>query len=227
MKPLMFGERGRTLMGYFDPAGGTRRRSPVLILNPTGWEALRAHRSLRHLANRLAESGMDVLRFDYAGTGDSWGNAEDQSLSQWLMDVDAALEELESLTRARGASIIGLRAGARLALEVCARRQDVARLLLWDPQPLADIPSDDDTSSLTLYGAAVQEMARHPVPATSTRTAVALSAGQTLPSDLAGLAVEATLARADAPPCWVEERDFGAGAVPAALIADIVEWLTV
>ena len=37
--------------------------------------------------------------------------------------------------------------------------------------------------------------------------------------------VEGVRLPADEPRCWVEDRDFGAGAVPAPLLARITEWL--
>lgn len=115
MIPVHFGQRDRPLFGVYDPAPPPRKRSAVLILNPGGWELIRAHRSLRTLAQQLQRAGMDVMRFDYRGTGDSWGGIDDvDSLHDWTEDVDEAIEELTGLAGVDRVSLVGLRMGASL-----------------------------------------------------------------------------------------------------------------
>ena len=46
-------------------------KSGIVICGPLGHEALWLHQTMRSLADRLADQGFAVLRFDYAGTGDS------------------------------------------------------------------------------------------------------------------------------------------------------------
>ena len=64
---------GRQLAALYHPPTSADRGRAVLILNPLGQEAVRAHRLLRVLADRLARLGVHVLRFDFHGCGDSAG----------------------------------------------------------------------------------------------------------------------------------------------------------
>jgi alpha/beta superfamily hydrolase len=133
MTPLHFGPESRKLFGLFHPAerdGGTA----VLICPPFGQEAIRAHRLMRVLADRLARTGVAVLRFDYHGTGDSPGDDAEGELEGWRRDVCAAHEELRRLSGAAHVVWLGARLGASVAVMAAhAGKSDPARLLLWDP----------------------------------------------------------------------------------------------
>ena len=69
--PLFFGAASRSLFGWYHAPAEPRRATGVVICNPIGDDDVRAHRPLRHLAERLARAGLAVLRFDFDGTGDS------------------------------------------------------------------------------------------------------------------------------------------------------------
>src|SRR3954465_3034524 len=93
--PMQFGAREAPLFGWYHPPVGARRGCGVLVCGPIGDEATRAHRPLRHLAERLAAEGFPVLRFDYRGTGDSSGDEMQPGLVKgWLDDVALAADEL-------------------------------------------------------------------------------------------------------------------------------------
>jgi hypothetical protein len=78
------------MLGWLSqPETGTGN-SGVIVLPPTGYPYLCAHRALRVLAERLAERGHTVLRIDYDGTGDSAGDQWDPVLaglcaSAWIV----------------------------------------------------------------------------------------------------------------------------------------------
>ena len=68
------------------PARGTT----AVILPPLGYEFTRAHRTLRHLADRLAARGIPALRIDYHGVGDSAGSELDPDrLKTWVANARA------------------------------------------------------------------------------------------------------------------------------------------
>lgn len=238
MIPRYFGRTDSSLFGVIDPATTPRLRRAVLILNPGGWEYVRAHRTLRLLAMRLAAAGIDVMRFDYSGTGDSWGDSDsDITLERWLDDAEEAADELAALAGVDRVSVLGLRVGSRVALEFVRRSAiRLDRLVLWDPNHLAsddatllDSPGDPaEAPSMHLPGAVHRGLARADhataVPG-ELRTLLALSDGSTMPLDLHGLRPEKTLRVAGSAPCWIEERDFGAGAVPTRLIEGLVTWI--
>lgn len=137
MNPFYFGTADRRLFGVHTPArAGARAGSirAIVLCPPWGQEYLRAHRSMRLLADMLAGAGNDVLRFDYYGTGDSGGDMVDGSVQGWEADIETAIDELKDVSGAPKVALVGLRLGAMLAARVAARRRrDVGVLVLWDP----------------------------------------------------------------------------------------------
>lgn len=246
MIPCYFGPSQSQLFGAFDAAATPRLRRAVLILNPGGWEYVRAHRTLRLLAARLSAVGIDAMRFDYSGTGDSWGDSDSAvTLERWIQDVEDAADELMALAGVARIGMVGLRLGARVALESLRRTTlPCDRLVLWDPTDFGgsppsvgaslkgdgahDLALPDLASSMRVPAAVLDALARddraREVRA-GVATIVALSDGGVVPADLDALQPQQTLRRPGSMPCWVEERDFGAGAVPSALIDDIVACL--
>lgn len=134
MRPFFFGETAEPLLGLYHPPSGPRPRPRgVAILNPFGDEYLRAHRSLRQLADRLAGAGFHVLRFDYFGCGDSAGGDHEGRLGRWVEDAAVAVEELEALAGSPRVALVGLRLGASLAVRLADRSPGLDHLVLWDP----------------------------------------------------------------------------------------------
>jgi alpha-beta hydrolase superfamily lysophospholipase len=100
---------------------------------PLGRDLVKSYSAYRLLAERLAENGTAVIRFDYVGTGDSadW-DGEVSAVPQWLDSVSEAL----NLARGNGATeiaLVGMGVGAAIAVEAAARDGRVNRLVLWDP----------------------------------------------------------------------------------------------
>jgi uncharacterized protein len=125
----------RRLLGALHLSPRLRPRSvAVLLCNPFGEEAVRAHRAYRVLARRLDEAGYPTLRFDYAGTGDSSGDSADFGIADWVDDIALAAETLRRDSGHARVALVGLRLGATLAA-LCAQRGLLrpAHLLLWDP----------------------------------------------------------------------------------------------
>jgi dienelactone hydrolase len=134
MIPFHFGSPDRTLLGLFHPAAdGTSSDRAVLLCNPFGQEAVRGHRLYRVLAERLANAGVPVLRFDYYATGDSLGDDEASDLDGWVADTRAALQELVRRGGSPRVICVGARLGAVLAARAAVGDTNVARLVLWDP----------------------------------------------------------------------------------------------
>jgi dienelactone hydrolase len=133
--PIQFGDLVSPLFGWYHPPEGTRRTGGIVICNPIGDDLVRAHRPLRHLAQRLAAAGFPVLRFDYRGTGDSAGDETEAGRVQgWISDIGTAVDELRARSGVTGVALVGLRAGAVLAA-AAAGREDVEAVVLWSGYP--------------------------------------------------------------------------------------------
>ncbi len=132
MEPFYFGTPPALRFGVYHsaPAGPT---GAVLLCPPIGHEYVRAHRALRNLAVQLGRNGAAVLRFDYLGTGDSSGDMIDASVGQWVADINEAADQLRQRSGASRVCLVGLRFGAALAVLASHRRDDVERVVLWDP----------------------------------------------------------------------------------------------
>jgi alpha/beta superfamily hydrolase len=135
MNPFFFGHSAHPLYGVYHPPQVAKRGSvhAVLLCYPFGQEYMRAHRAYRQLASQLAKKGYHVMRFDYRGTGDSYGDLNDVVFSDWLDDVEVAAEELKDMTSASEMSIVGLRLGALVAATAAQKIPDLSGLILWDP----------------------------------------------------------------------------------------------
>jgi alpha/beta superfamily hydrolase len=128
-----FGGASRSLFGVLHEPMGAADGGVVVVCAPLWREGIRAHRVLRQLGVRLAKLGHAVLRFDYSGAGDSAGESEHGHVDLWLADVAAAIDEARRRKPAARVTLLGLRFGATLAALAAARRDDVQRLVLWEP----------------------------------------------------------------------------------------------
>jgi alpha-beta hydrolase superfamily lysophospholipase len=130
---IHFGPPGRQLYGVYHPAADGGRRRAVVVCPPLCNEYQRAHRAVARLAAQLSAQGFDALRFDWSGTGDSWGSLADVSTDTWLEDVGLAVEEARRRARSLRADVVGLRLGATLAVLGAGRLDRVDRLVIWEP----------------------------------------------------------------------------------------------
>jgi uncharacterized protein len=201
-------------------------------------EYIRSYRSLKLLSEELAERGFHVLRFDYFGTGDSWGSELDVTIDGRIEDVVMAAEELRSTSGGGPIHVVGLRLGAHIAAEAVPRIEPVTRLVLWEPvvpggrsdrsagrpagvsfahhiQGMHGQTSGEGVDQLPSIRDGEQER-RRLVVFNSQSSAASLGPINDLQTSVE--VVEELR-------CWVEERDFGAGAVPVASVRRIAEWL--
>ena len=134
MNPIFFGRSPKSLFGvYHPPKAATARETGVVLCYPFGQEYMRSHRAFRQMALLLSKAGFHVLRFDYYGTGDSAGETDEVSLTQWVEDAGAAADELKETAEVKRIAFVGLRLGATVAAMAAAGRDDVDQVVLWDP----------------------------------------------------------------------------------------------
>ena len=133
-EPAYFGDPSGALFGWLHHAPGASARDCVAVIcAPIGYEYTHSHRSVRHLADRLARCGVPALRFDYHGTGDSPGTDLDPGrLARWQADILVAVAEAKAWSGRESVCLIGLRLGATLGA-FAASDCDVDLLVLWNP----------------------------------------------------------------------------------------------
>ncbi len=131
--PVWFGDPDRPLFGWFECQSDTTASAGVVICPPLTVEHASSQPTLRLLSTRLAAEGFAVLRFDYAGTGDSAGDeTEPRLVDAWLASIRSAVDALRDAGCERVA-VVGLRLGATLASAALPQSGGVDAAVLWDP----------------------------------------------------------------------------------------------
>ncbi len=243
MSAFAFGSRERQLCGYYhEPT--LPDRGNVLLCQPWGIEYQFAHRTMRFLATRLARQGWHALRFDYSGTGDSWGDTTVSDLAVWTEDILRAADELSGIGGLGPLSLVGLRLGGTMAASAAPRLDAIHKLVLWDPivNGVAWLEELDRLSPPhPLREGGNTEVGRHTVTeafrvqvsgigspslAGGARPSLVLWTGGPPPSvwqagEHDGLRVD----HLPQPSPWVEDVALGAGRIPVEAVTRIVEWL--
>lgn len=90
----------------------------VVLCPPIGYEYVHSHRTLKFLADRLAEAGCCVARLDYPGTGNAGSDLTSPDLVQrWIDAISSVRDDLKQQRPELSCSLIGLRLGATLAVQ--------------------------------------------------------------------------------------------------------------
>ena len=138
IEPLTIASRSEQLAAVQYPSvgiNGMRRNHTIVMCNAMGHEATRANRNLQQLAIRLSQDGFDVVRFDFASTGNSTGRAADATLDQWRSDIAAVVQKIRCEPMfepsTHNVSLLGIRLGATLLAQTPLTGIDKA--ILWDP----------------------------------------------------------------------------------------------
>lgn len=123
LQQIAFGPDTRRLFGMLNVAepGAPADLPGVLVCKAFGQEAIRSHRLLRVLAERLARAGHAVLRFDAYGSGDAMGDDADADLDGWAADVLMADRQLRAASGCERTVWIGMRLGGEAALRAARR----------------------------------------------------------------------------------------------------------
>jgi len=133
---LRFESAGASLLGILaQPADPSAAVSSAMIIIVGGPQyRVGSHRQFTLLARRLAGEGIAVLRFDYAGMGDSEGPKRE--FTEVSGDVKAAVDALHArLPQLQGVTLWGLCDGASAALLYVDETADarVKGLCLFNP----------------------------------------------------------------------------------------------
>lgn len=135
LAPKRFGPDRRRALGLIQhPSASASEGGSFLLARPVGLAATRSASMYRVLSDRLSRTGATVMRFDYHGTGDSPGAESDQSLQDWIKDIQEAQACLTAAIRPRHVDWFGMALGANMMLQAALRSpQAPRRLVLWEP----------------------------------------------------------------------------------------------
>lgn len=116
---------------YHEPASDPHPLA-VLFCSPFGWEDMGSYAVRRLWAQRLAQAGHPVLRFDLPGTGQSAGEPGDADhLRHWLAAIDECARWLRQSSDSDAVAAIGIGMGALLALHASCGGAPLDDLVLW------------------------------------------------------------------------------------------------
>ena len=137
-----FGRGPRTLLGLRHPPVA-QPHAAMLVCAPLLQEGIRCQRALWSLSETLAAAGIDVLRFDWFGSGDSAGTSADIDVPGLVDDI-AAAEFLMRTSAGAGQArttqaglarprLFGLRSAALPLLAYASARREPVDVVLWAP----------------------------------------------------------------------------------------------
>jgi pimeloyl-ACP methyl ester carboxylesterase len=131
IEPFFLSGDGPDLFLTYHPPSGAFASEITVICSPFFSEFHRSQLALRELAIALSAAGQHVFRFDYRGSGDSFGEAE--SLAAWAADLNRVIEEARDITGAAALNLVAVRAATLLLHDALERSSVTGRVVLWDP----------------------------------------------------------------------------------------------
>ena len=105
----------------------------IIFCNPFAEEEKEVHLHLSNFARSLSDSGINVIRFHYRGTGDSFGRFEDYTLKTRISDIKKVISYAKTHFSHAKIGLFGIRLGATLATLVANDNNIIEYLLLWEP----------------------------------------------------------------------------------------------
>ncbi len=135
----------------------SRQRAFAIVVPPLFEELARTRKALVTLARELAQRGIDVVRFDYFGTGLSAGRFEQFT----IQGAREQLEEVMNYCRDQGATrihLIGVRFGGYLALSnLISSPAPCDNVVAWEPTTdlnshIEDLFRSDAANQMITYG---------------------------------------------------------------------------
>jgi len=118
----------------------------TFILMLHGWSGYRSgpHQMQTRAARHFAQLGFPVLRFDFAGRGDSDGATELATLATMKDDVDAVLQWIKSTFPSHNVLLAGLCSGCEVAFSAAASPL-INGMMLWSAPVFAAGASQERT----------------------------------------------------------------------------------
>ncbi|TWU60840.1 Linear gramicidin synthase subunit D [Rubripirellula tenax] len=114
----------------YSPRNRSSQRA-IVLCHSIGHEYARGYRNLQQLAIQLCKAGHEVLRFDYASTGNSEGDCAKLTIDRMRQNLADAKTFLATRSGVECISAVGLRFGATIAATM--PRETFDSVVMWDP----------------------------------------------------------------------------------------------
>ncbi|SJZ87967.1 alpha/beta hydrolase [Selenihalanaerobacter shriftii] len=161
-KPVLFGKGAKKMLGILHiPDCKTDYPKPAVILcHGFKGNKIGPHRIFVKMARNLAENGIVAFRFDYRGSGDSFGDFKETTISGQVEDALEAVELISQLDEVNSSQLglLGLSLGGAVAACTAAKSQNIKALVLWSAVAeiqkvfLAQKPKDNALQTLDEQG---------------------------------------------------------------------------
>ncbi len=135
---MSYGKRTRLLgiLSYAHPASteAKPRSTCVILLNAGVVRKVGPGRLNVELARRIAKSGMDTFRFDFAGVGDSPERTDGKGLAEGVItDVQETMDHLERTLGYQRFVVMGLCSGADNGMRAAEQDDRIVAVAMFDP----------------------------------------------------------------------------------------------
>ncbi len=135
---MRYGKRTRLtgILSHANPANTATMPASTcaIILNAGVVRKVGPGRLNVELARRIADSGLDTFRFDFAGVGDSPARTDGQDLAGGILtDVQETMDHLEQTLGARRFIVMGLCSGADNGMRAAERDERIVGVVMFDP----------------------------------------------------------------------------------------------
>lgn len=134
MKPYYFNNEDKSLLGiYHSPTSVAWREEGIVICYPIFNDYVRSYPAFIQLTDALTKLGFPVFRFDYYGTGDSYGDSQEADFTVWQNDIALAVKELKQAAGIQQVSLITTRLSSAFTTDVNQEIGKFKRIVMWDP----------------------------------------------------------------------------------------------
>lgn len=132
-EPVFLGSGDERLFAFLHPAAQAARGT-IVMCHAFAEEKLWSHRVYVTFAREAAQAGLNVLRFDMRGEGDSALDFEQSTIETRIEDALRAIAAAKDRWSARDVVLLGHRLGGSIAAVAQTRAaSDVRAVAIWDP----------------------------------------------------------------------------------------------
>lgn len=132
-KPVVITHNNQNMIGMLHEASDKKTSPWIIMIQGIGDAKAEKHRMFIKIGRRLANKGINSLRIDLLGYGDSEGDFEDITVSEEINQVITCIDWLKHNKNAKYIGLLGYSLGGCVAACTAARIKEIKTLVLWSP----------------------------------------------------------------------------------------------